>query len=159
MCSPPANRDAGRRKREHAAGPTEPIGDDDRTQLERARKSKTGAKFISLYDVGDFENLGFSHSEADLSLCSILRFWLGRDAARIDAAFRRSALMRPKWDRADYRDRTLEQALIGEVYSQKHTNGKQTTSGKATNKTAARRSRGSGIEPDPAALAKIILQA
>ena len=40
-----------------------------------------------------------------------LAFWTGRDASRIDALFRRSGLMREKWNRVDYRDRALRTAL------------------------------------------------
>ena len=39
-----------------------------------------------------------SASEADLGLCKILAFWTGNDAERIDRLFRRSGLMRNKWD-------------------------------------------------------------
>jgi hypothetical protein len=43
--------------------------------------------------------LGYpSPSEADLALVSLLAFWTGGDAVRIDALFRSSALMRGKWD-------------------------------------------------------------
>src|SRR4051794_3325617 len=48
---------------------------------------------------------------ADLALVRALAFWTGGDPDRIDSLFRQSALMRPKWDRADYRDRTIETAL------------------------------------------------
>ena len=41
---------------------------------------------------------GKSHSEADMSLCMILAFWCGGDAEQVDRLFRRSALMRDKWD-------------------------------------------------------------
>src|SRR5262249_17659028 len=51
-------------------------------------------------------------SEADEALCFMLAFWTGGDAARIDDLFRRSGLMRPKWEqRQDYRDRTIGKAL------------------------------------------------
>lgn len=40
-----------------------------------------------------------SRSEADLALCNTLAWWTNSDAARIDGLFRRSGLMRDKWDR------------------------------------------------------------
>jgi hypothetical protein len=59
-----------------------------------------------------------SESEADLALCSHLAFWTAKDAARMDQLFRQSGLMREKWERADYRDRTIAKAIEGtrEVY-------------------------------------------
>jgi hypothetical protein len=40
-----------------------------------------------------------------------LAFWTNRDAARIDALFRRSSLMRDKWERDDYREATIGAAI------------------------------------------------
>jgi len=97
--------------------PVEPVSLDDRDLLDRARN---GAKFEALYDQGDWQAEGFdSPSEADLSLCSMLAFWTGRDTARMDRLFRASALMREKWERGDYRAGRLETAVGGcrEVYS------------------------------------------
>ena len=33
-----------------------------------------------------------------MALCALLAFWTGKDTARMDRLFRRSGLMRPKWD-------------------------------------------------------------
>jgi hypothetical protein len=52
-----------------------------------------------------------SQSEADAALCQILAFWSNGNAARIDRLFRRSGLYREKWERQDYRDRTVERAI------------------------------------------------
>jgi primase-polymerase (primpol)-like protein len=72
--------------------------EDDETLLERAHAARNGNKFGALWR-GD--TTGYpSHSEADLALCSLLGFWTGHDAARIDRLFRASGLMRPKWDEA-----------------------------------------------------------
>lgn len=38
------------------------------------------------------------HSAADLALCAHLAYLTGNDPARVDALFRRSGLMRDKWD-------------------------------------------------------------
>src|SRR5262249_16376590 len=58
-------------------------------------------------------------SEADLAFCRIASFWVGRDAARIDAWYRASALSREKWERQDYRERTIQTAIDSttEVFS------------------------------------------
>ena len=56
-----------------------------------------------------------SHSEADLALCGMLAFWTGGDATRIDSLFRQSGLYREKWDRKDYRNRTITEALSGKT--------------------------------------------
>ena len=39
-----------------------------------------------------------SQSEADLALCRHLAFWTAKDPEQMDRLFRRSRLMRPKWD-------------------------------------------------------------
>ena len=66
--------------------------------LDRARQASNGAEFIALYDHGDLSGHNNDHSAADLALCNKLAWWLGRDAAKMDTAFRASALMRDKWD-------------------------------------------------------------
>ena len=53
----------------------------------------------------------FDHSAADAALMSHLAFWTGKDMPRMDRLFRRSALMRDKFDkRADYRRDTIQNA-------------------------------------------------
>ena len=83
----------------------------------------TDEKFRRLFkgNCGDYS----SPSEADLALCSKLAFWLGPDPARIDALFRRSGSMRPKWDREDYAKRTIERAVttVSEQYQAKPGDG------------------------------------
>lgn len=70
-------------------------GDDE--LLDRARGAKNGPAFASLFDDGSLPARA-SNSEADFSLCCRLAFWFNRDAAAIDRVFRRSGLMRTKWD-------------------------------------------------------------
>jgi putative DNA primase/helicase len=41
----------------------------------------------------------------------MLAFWFGRDRERMNKAFRRSGLYRKKWDRAGYRNATLDKAI------------------------------------------------
>ncbi len=84
---------------------------DDQELLERARKAKNGARFAALWGGDD---AGYdSASEGDLALCNMLAFWTGRDAHRVDALFRQSGRMRPKWDEVHYADgRTYGQATV-----------------------------------------------
>jgi hypothetical protein len=82
--------------------------------LATAQRAKNGEKFARLW-AGDWQALGYpSQSEADEALTRMLAFWTGPNPGRIDRLFRRSALYRDKWDRADYRARTVERVLDGE---------------------------------------------
>ena len=82
--------------------------------LDRIRASAQADKFERLWR-GDASDYG-SASEADAALLSILRFWTGGDKARSFALFERSGLLRDKWKRADYRERTWKRIDSGEVY-------------------------------------------
>jgi putative DNA primase/helicase len=84
---------------------------DDRELLERAFSAKNGTEFSRLWN-GDTSKYD-SRSEADLALCSHLAYWTGGDPAWIDSLFRRSRLMRDKWLRDDYRERTITKATGG----------------------------------------------
>lgn len=54
----------------------------------------------------------WDRSSADAALMVHLAFWTGKDAARMDRLFRRSALMRDKYGmRADYRNSTIAGAI------------------------------------------------
>ena len=70
---------------------------DDEEIIEKIKNSKNGTDFVQLYN-GDMSQYGNDHSAADLALCTILAFWCGRDTEQMDRIFRKSALMRPKWD-------------------------------------------------------------
>ena len=70
---------------------------EDAEIIEKARSSKNGANFSALWE-GDISGYN-SQSEADLALCSHLAFWTRKDTDQIDRLFRRSRLMRKKWDR------------------------------------------------------------
>ena len=104
-----------------AAGTSGTIKLTDDELLTLARNSRNGERFRMLFDEPPTRP---NHSEEDLGLCSLLAFWTARDAIRIDRLFRRSALMRDKWNRGDYRDRTIRKAIAScrEVYSPTHTN-------------------------------------
>ncbi|MDP9354395.1 MAG: hypothetical protein M3R02_03790, partial [Chloroflexota bacterium] len=101
-----------------ALGPLEPersptpitarldLADDE--LLERAFAARNGDKVRRLYE-GDLGDHGGDESAADLAFVSHLCFWSQDDeqVARIVAA---SGLSRPKWDREDYRRRTIAKA-------------------------------------------------
>ena len=54
-------------------------------------------RFLMLWN-GDWEGLYSTPSEATYALCRMLAYWTQRDVDRIDRIFRRSGLMREKWD-------------------------------------------------------------
>lgn len=92
--------------------------------VKAAAGAKNGGKFVALYG-GD--TAGYtSSSEADMALCSILAFWTGCDASKMDVIFRSSGLMREKWDRpqsgSTYGALTIQKAIAGcsQVYSPKN---------------------------------------
>jgi putative DNA primase/helicase len=85
---------------------------DDQELLRRASRAQNGEKFSALW-AGDTSGYEGDDSRADLALCDMLAFWTGPDENRIDALFRQSGLYRPKWERADYRKRTIAKALTG----------------------------------------------
>lgn len=82
----------------------------DEELLTKARNGANKGKFKRLFDEGSTEGYR-SGSEADAGLCALLAFWVGPDRDRIDRLFRASARMRDKWEREDYRKRTLDHAL------------------------------------------------
>ena len=98
------------------------VGMTDDEIIDRASKAKNGPKFLGLFG-GDG---GSDSSSNDLALCDLLAFWT-RDPAQIDRLFRRSGLMREKWDskRRDstYGADTITEALmtVTEFYSRSAT--------------------------------------
>jgi hypothetical protein len=87
----------------------------DQELIEKAKGAADGEKFARLM-AGDTGGYG-SASEADLAFCGQLVFWCQGDRQRIDALFRQSGLMRPKWDERrgekTYGQRTIDKALEG----------------------------------------------
>ncbi|MFZ5449966.1 MAG: hypothetical protein ACOZFS_15145 [Thermodesulfobacteriota bacterium] len=82
-------------------------------------KSKIANKFRDLWR-GDIDYLKYQYryasaSEADLALCLILAFWTGKSPGWMDRLFRKSKLMRPKWDEyrgeLTYGQKTIEKAI------------------------------------------------
>ncbi len=114
----------------------------DQEIIDRAMRAENGHKFGRLW-AGDISNYP-SDSEADLALCSLLAFWTGPDEAAIDRLFRQSGLFRAKWERDDYRARTIAKALQrSEFWEGEHdqprlnfnANGHHTTSSDAESET------------------------
>ena len=108
--------DAGEREAtDGGAGGRGAVDLDDEELLERARNAQNGEKFEQLWR-GSIAGYP-SPSEADLALCGLLAFWTGGDRQRMDELFRRSGLMRDKWDEkrasSTYGEQTIEEALDG----------------------------------------------
>jgi putative DNA primase/helicase len=92
----------------HQSNGASPALDDD-IILQKALGARNGAKFAALW-AGDINGYP-SQSEADLALCRELAFWM-QDATQIDRLFRRSGLMREKWDEhPSYAEWTINKAL------------------------------------------------
>ena len=83
----------------------------DKEIIEIASKARNSNKFKSLYYDGATSDYS-SASEADLALCSIIAYYTNSEE-QIDRIFRSSALDRTKWDREDYRSRTIRKAIEG----------------------------------------------
>jgi len=91
-----------------------PVDLDDHDLWDHMFTSKNGLEIRALFDgVVSFQRADGTadHSSADLALCSHLAFWTGRDADRMDRMFRQTGLYRVKWERADYRERTINKAI------------------------------------------------
>ncbi|MSQ17762.1 MAG: hypothetical protein EXR54_09440 [Dehalococcoidia bacterium] len=101
---------------------------DDQELIAKAKSAANGDKFGRLWG-GDASGYP-SESEADLALCSLLSFWTGPDAGRIDSLFRQSGLMDGKWassrSSGTYGSMTIAKALEGatEFYAG-HANGRK----------------------------------
>ena len=108
----------GRNGKKALVPPTsQPPNFNDEELLAKARNAANGAEFSSLFDDGDNSAFGGDESRADFALCSHLNFWTGNDADRVDRLFRQSALMRDKWERPDYRERTITNTHADNPYT------------------------------------------
>lgn len=93
----------------------------DHAVIEKILHSHQSAKFQTLWNSGDWKSLKYnSQSEADFALCSMLAFWTNKDPDAIDRLFRQSGLMREKWNREDYRVKTIAMACAGTENVLKH---------------------------------------
>lgn len=125
------------------------------------RRAKNSGRTAPLW-AGDTSAHSGNHSAADQALCNALAFWCGKDAAQMDRVFRRSGLMRSKWDemRGDrtYGEITLAEAIsvTSEVFGQR--NGR---SGQATSPNADAEDDGPPPpeqDTDPHRLARLFLE-
>lgn len=112
---------------------------DDEVLIKRMLASKPSAAsafggkatFVELWD-GDVEALSrtypstaegqpYGASEADAALAAHLHFWTGGDKERMKRLMRRSGLVREKYEREDYLQRTVDKicASGGDVYQEK----------------------------------------
>ncbi len=94
-----------------------PTGDSDLSDeevIQRASNGKNGAKFLALWAGNGKELYDGDDSRADFAFCRILSR-ITRDPSQIDRIFRKSGLMRDKWDRKgdSYSQRTILKALAG----------------------------------------------
>jgi predicted transcriptional regulator len=94
----------------HTAKPVVVLSMDDQELI--TRMLRKNGRVQALWD-GDTSGHANDDSAADLALCNELAFYTNRDAGRIDRLFRQSGLYRPKWERQDYRDRTIDKAIAG----------------------------------------------
>lgn len=110
---------------------TESLSDDEIVELACKRRS-SGPKFQELWN-GNWNSHFNSASEADSSVVFTLAYYT-KDPAQIDRLFRRSQLMRPKWDQMhgseSYGQRTIAKALakVSKQYTRKrlHSDAGQT---------------------------------
>lgn len=105
--------------------------DDIPRVIEKSLKGSKLEKWNKLFYSADLTQYNNDHSKADMALCGFLCFWCHGNPALIDKVFRRSALMREKWDdkrqgAKTYGELTIEKAL-------KNWNGKKNT-GTTSNK-------------------------
>ncbi|RIH90981.1 hypothetical protein Mterra_00061 [Calidithermus terrae] len=101
----PFRQRAGSEGKREATRPLAVERKEDRAILDCCLRSGSFQRLWS----GDWDGKA-SHSEADLALCWHLALHTD-DAEQIDRIFRSSGLYRPKWDKADYRHRTISKAI------------------------------------------------
>jgi primase-polymerase (primpol)-like protein len=92
-----------------------PVDVEDSRLLEVAFRARNGDQVRNLWE-GRWEDRYPSQSEADLALCSHLAFYAGPDPDRVDRLFQASGLVRPKWDRPDYKWRVLDRVCERDDY-------------------------------------------
>ena len=148
--------DDGHSDSDQKSGPCQPhdravyvVLDDDQIIDLASNQRRSGAKFATLWS-GDWNAYFNSASEADSSVVFTLAFYT-KDAAQIDRLFRRSGLMRPKWDEQHgeqtYGATTIAKALakVTKQYQPKR-NGKRKSSRLPTRPLTAEPSPGS-VDP------------
>jgi predicted P-loop ATPase len=98
------------KKKEYVDAQIAPVNvpSDIKDRLEKMLHDDAGAAALWVGDLTAYKN---DASSGDLALCNRLTFWFGRDKSMVDMMFRQSNLMRPKWDREMYRNKTLDKAI------------------------------------------------
>lgn len=97
-----------------------PLPDD--AVLQKAYRAKNGANFKRHYE-GDYslwegaKAKHPSHSEADFELVLLLLYWSNGDRVQVDRLFRKSGLMREKWDRPIKGSETYGERIIKDALS------------------------------------------
>jgi putative DNA primase/helicase len=87
---------------------------DDDELLRQMFASPRGEDIERIFNGGG----GDDTSAVDLALCNHLRYWCNGDRLRVDALFRRSGRMRPKWDEVHYGDgRTYGQGTLDKAFT------------------------------------------
>lgn len=74
-----------------------------------SRRAEEDAKYTTLFR-GDYSGYP-SQSEADLALCQMIAYRHQNNREVINDVFRLSGLYRDKWERADYRESTIDKAI------------------------------------------------
>lgn len=98
---------------------TKPTGKNADEIVEELKRQKNGVKFMKLYVDGNIEDYNNDDSAADCALVSLIAFRTGNDPDLIYEIIQKSALMRDKWNRDDYRERTIRagvEALNGQFH-------------------------------------------
>jgi hypothetical protein len=94
----------------HASPTSAALTAEDRGVIAACRKLSP-EKFFALYDQGDTSGYGDDDSLADAALVGLIAKAGVSDPEVVDRIFRSSKLMRPKWEREDYRRPTIAFAL------------------------------------------------
>lgn len=84
---------------------------DNKFVIDAILNTKQAEKFDKLFNIGDISDYNGDESSADMALATMLAFYIGNDFNRIDNLMQQSALYRNKWDRPDYKKRTIEKAI------------------------------------------------
>ncbi len=137
------------RERVEAADP-QPNAMEDDDVIDFARRIWPVERFRELFDDGDISGYDEDQNRADMALCNFLAFWTGGDEARIDRLFRRSALMRDKWDErrgtTTYGGLTIGK-VVGTMTAFYHAAVETEESGSATEESSPKADKASAWEP------------
>lgn len=77
--------------------------------IDKLRNARNADKFKKLWS-GDYCDFGGDKSSADFAFCRMVGFYT-QSPTQIERIVTKSGLMRDKWDRADYAQRTIDRAL------------------------------------------------